>query len=94
MPQFSKLIIVYVAFVWLIAAVITVADKSAAKRNKWRVPEATLMLAALAGGALPMYITMKVIRHKTKHAKFMIGLPAIIVFQIAVIAALTYIRFQ
>ena len=63
----------------VVAIVITVADKKASKRRKKkRIPETTLMLVGFFGGALPMYITMKVIRHKTKHKKFMIGLPVII----------------
>ena len=53
----------------------TVTDKAKAKRAVWRIPEATLMLVGLFGGALAMYVTMKTIRHKTKHKKFMIGLP-------------------
>ncbi len=75
MPFFSKLIVVYLISVSLVAILITAADKLAAKKGAWRVPEATLMLIGLFGGALPMYVTMKTIRHKTKHKKFMIGLP-------------------
>lgn len=57
------------------AAILTILDKWKAKHNKWRIPENTLMLVGLLGGALAMYITMKTIRHKTLHKKFMIGLP-------------------
>lgn len=84
MPLFSKLLIIYLVLTGLVAVFITVADKSAAKRNKWRVPESTLMLIGLFGGALPMYVTMKFIRHKTKHKKFMIGLPLEIVLHVAI----------
>lgn len=89
MPFFSKLLIIYLALIGLVAVFITVADKSAAKRNKWRVPEATLMLIGLFGGALPMFVTMKTIRHKTKHKKFMIGLP----LEIALHAAIVFVYF-
>ncbi len=79
MPQFSDLLLIYVLVISVVAIVITVADKKASKRRKKkRIPETTLMLVGFFGGALPMYITMKVIRHKTKHKKFMIGLPVII----------------
>lgn len=57
------------------ATILTILDKWKAKHNKWRIPENTLMLVGLLGGALAMYITMKTIRHKTLHKKFMIGLP-------------------
>lgn len=65
----------------LISVIITVADKSRAKKNRTRVREATFFLFAALGGALFMLIAMLVVRHKTKHARFMIGLPAIILFQ-------------
>lgn len=67
--------LIYFAVISLVAVIVTVADKIAAKKGAWRVPEATLMLTGLFGGALAMYITMKTIRHKTKHKKFMVGLP-------------------
>lgn len=84
MPFFSKLVIIYLIAVSLVAVLITAADKLAAKKGAWRVPEATLMLIGLFGGALPMYVTMKTIRHKTKHKKFMIGLPLEIALHAAI----------
>ena len=61
----------------------TVYDKYAAKHKKRRVPERTLLLVAACGGALPMFIVMQLIRHKTRHKKFMIGLPALFLIQAA-----------
>ena len=87
MPQYLKLFAVYFAAVAIVSVALTVYDKAAAKRGAWRIPEATLMAFGLFGGALPMFITMKLIRHKTKHAKFMLGLPAEIVLHVALIAA-------
>ena len=94
MPFFSKLIIIYLVLIGLVAVIITVADKSAAKRNKWRVPEATLMLIGLFGGALPMFVTMKTIRHKTKHKKFMIGLPLEIALHAAIVCFVLFEKFN
>ena len=81
-------IIIYWLVISAVAVYLTVKDKSAAKAGKWRVPEATLMLVGLFGGAEAMYATMKKIRHKTKHKKFMIGLPAEIILHILVIVAI------
>lgn len=94
MPFFSKLIIIYVVLIGIVAVAITIGDKTAAKKGKWRVPEATLMLIGLFGGALPMFITMKTIRHKTKHMKFMIGLPLEIALHTAIVCLLIYLRFN
>ncbi len=66
----------------LISIIVTAADKVKAKRVSRRVPEATLMLLSVLGGSLAMLITMIIIRHKTKHPKFMVGIPVIIVLQI------------
>lgn len=76
-------IIAYLALISLITIVITVADKINAGKNKRRVPEKTLILLALFGGSFAEYLTMKIIRHKTLHAKFMVGLPFIIVLQLS-----------
>lgn len=78
-------VIVYFSLVSLSAIVLTVADKLLAKKNGRRVPEKVLFIFAFLGGAVAEFITMKIIRHKTLHKKFMLGLPAIIIVQFAVI---------
>ncbi len=82
--------ITYFAAISLISVIVTVYDKKAAKIGKRRIRESTLMLLSLLGGSLAMYITMKKIRHKTKHKKFMIGIPVIMIIQIALIAYLYF----
>ena len=81
-------IVAYIAVISMLAIVLTVRDKRAAQQHKWRVRESTLLLAAALGGSLAMLLTMRVIRHKTKHAKFMVGIPVIIALQIALAIAL------
>ncbi len=93
MPQYLKYFLVYYAAVAAISVIITVFDKVAAKKRAWRIPEATLMFIGLIGGALPMFITMKLIRHKTKHKKFMIGLPAEFILHVILCVAAVYFMF-
>ncbi|NCC87242.1 MAG: DUF1294 domain-containing protein [Clostridia bacterium] len=76
--------LIYYTAISIVAVFSTIIDKNHAKRKLHRFPEKTLVNIALLGGALPMYITMKIIRYKTLHKKFMIGLPVIILFQIAI----------
>ena len=83
----------YLLAINLAAALLTVVDKSRAKRGRWRIPEATLLTVAALGGAPLMLFTMKKIRHKTRHRQFMIGLPLMIAVQAAAVIFLL-IRFN
>ncbi len=75
----------------LVGVILTVYDKRIAGSGKRRVPEATLMTVGLLGGAGVMLLTMKKIRHKTKHKKFMLGLPAELILHILIVAAAVYL---
>ena len=72
----------YFAAISLLAMGMTMHDKRAARRGAWRVKERTLLLVSALGGSVAMLVTMLLIRHKTKHAKFMVGIPAIILLQV------------
>ncbi|MBQ8786125.1 MAG: DUF1294 domain-containing protein [Oscillospiraceae bacterium] len=82
----------YIILISLVSVVVTIRDKSCAKKGSWRVPEKTLFILSALGGSVAMYITMKAIRHKTQHKRFMIGIPLIMVAQVVVIVLLI-IRF-
>ena len=60
-------------------------DKFKAKKNLWRIPEATLMTVAALGGSIGSLLGMYTVRHKTKHVKFTVGIPAILILQIALV---------
>ena len=60
-------------------------DKSKARRNKWRIPEATLFLFAVFGGSVGSLLGMRVFHHKTQKPKFYIGIPVIFGIQVVVI---------
>ena len=80
-----KILAIYLCVISLISIIVCCYDKFAAKHNpKHRTREATLLLLSALGGSVAMLITMFIIRHKTKHMKFMIGIPAIIILQVAI----------
>ena len=79
------LLIIYLVLVNTLAVLFTVRDKLAAKRHARRTPEFTLMLISAFGGAPAMYVTMLIIRHKTRKPLFMIGIPAIFILEIAAV---------
>lgn len=83
----------YILAISVITVIVTVYDKLAAKHLKrYRVPEKVLMGLGFFGGAAAEYITMKLIRHKTRHKKFMLGLPAMIIFHIVIFAVYYFIN--
>ena len=58
------------------------ADKHKARRGHWRIPERTLLLIAALGGSLGSLLGMYLFHHKTRHPKFTVGIPLILVLQI------------
>ena len=85
------IVIGYLILIQLVAIFLTLRDKSSAKSNKWRIKESTLLLVSLLGGSVTMLCVMRMIRHKTQTAKFMIGIPVIIVLQVAAIVAVWFL---
>lgn len=85
-----KYLIAYLIIISVVGIFMTVKDKISARKHGQRISEKALMLTGLLGAALPMFITMQIIRHKTKHLKFMLGLPLEIILHIAITAAVVY----
>jgi len=61
------------------------ADKWKAQRDRWRIPEDTLIWLAVAGGSVGALLGMNLFRHKTKHRKFFLGIPAILLVQLGLL---------
>lgn len=72
----------YLIAINILSFVLMGLDKSKARRGAWRVPEKTLFLAAVVGGSAGAIAGMYVFRHKTKHLRFVIGLPVILLLQL------------
>lgn len=80
----KELILVYLLIINAIGFLLMLADKLSARKNLPRIPEATLLTAAAIGGSIGCLIGMYTIRHKTKHLKFVLGIPLILIVQIAI----------
>ena len=63
-------------------------DKYKAKKNQWRISEATLLMMAAIGGSIGAWAGMRLWHHKTMHKKFKYGIPVIIIMQIALVVYL------
>ena len=77
--------LIYFICINLISVAVFITDKRKAIKGNRRVSEKTLFALCFLGGSVGMYLTMKAIRHKTLHKRFMIGIPLIIFFQIAIV---------
>ena len=60
-------------------------DKWKAKKDRWRIPESTLLLLAVLGGSIGAWLSMKICHHKTMHKKFKYGIPLIMILQIGIL---------
>ena len=78
-----QFLLLYLLIINLISAGVTVGDKLRAVRHGVRVPEAVLLCLAVLGGSPAMLLTMLLIRHKTRKPKFMVGVPVILLLQMA-----------
>ena len=87
-------VLYYFIAVSLIGSAVCLYDKLAAVRGWKRVPERTLFFWALVGGGPGVYITMLIIRHKTLHHIFMLGIPAVMLLQGAIVAGIYNILYM
>ena len=67
-------------------------DKWKARKGKWRIRDASLLMLAVLGGSVGAWLGMKVWHHKTQHKKFKYGVPAIIIVQFALLVYFLYGR--
>ena len=78
------ILIIYLAVVNLFAFILFGIDKHKAKSQKWRISEKGLFVLAIIGGSVGALVGMYAFHHKTKHWYFVIGIPAILIIQIAI----------
>ena len=88
METFNSCLAYYLLAINAVAFIVYGIDKYKAKKAKWRISEATLLLLAVLGGSIGAWMGMKVWHHKTMHKKFKYGIPAILLIQIALMAYL------
>ena len=88
MSEIQKIMIIYLTSINVATFITYGIDKLKAKRSKWRIREASLLLLAVLGGSIGALLGMKVWHHKTMHKKFKYGVPAILIVQMAIIGYL------
>lgn len=91
METLIKFILIYLLVINITTFFTYGLDKWKAKKSKWRIPEATLLWLAVAGGSVGALLGIKVWHHKTLHKKFIYGVPAIFIAQLALTTYLFYV---
>ena len=79
----TAFLLLYLLLINAVAFLLMLADKRKAEKKLWRIPESTLLTSAAFGGSIGALAGMYTFRHKTKHLKFTLGVPAILIAQIA-----------
>ncbi len=87
-------LVLYLILINLVAIIVTAHDKLAAIHHRRRIPERVLLLISAMGGAPAMYLTMLVIRHKTRKPLFMIGIPLIFILELVIILVTAHYGFH
>jgi len=83
--ELTKIELVYLLVINAVGFAVMGMDKYKAIKGRWRVPEKTLFLLSILGGSVGTWAGMYAFRHKTKHWYFVIGMPAILFIQIALV---------
>lgn len=88
-----KYLVIYLLIVNAAGLIFMLLDKIKAKCQAWRIPEATLLAIAALGGSIGCITGMYLFRHKTKHPKFTIGLPLLLIVNFIVLAVIKSLFF-
>lgn len=84
----KTIISLYILIINLVGFLLMLVDKKRAIKKEWRISEKALFIISILGGSIGIYIGMYTFRHKTKHLKFTLGIPIIIIIQVYIAAIL------
>lgn len=83
-----KLVLICLLLINAAGLLVMLADKEKARKNLWRIPEATLLTVAALGGSIGVLTGMYLFHHKTRKPKFFIGVPLILTVQLIAVLLL------
>lgn len=77
-----KIFLIYLSIINALAFLLMLIDKQKARKNRWRIPERTLLGVCAIGGSLGGLLGMYLLRHKTLHKRFSVGIPLMLVVHV------------
>lgn len=86
-----KYLAIYLVIINLIGFLVMYRDKQLAKAHEWRIRESTIFITALLMGSLGVFLGMRIFRHKTKHWKFVVFIPLILIIQVILLYRFVFI---
>lgn len=89
-----QIILYYLLAINLLTFAVSGLDKRAAVKGRRRISEARLLLLAVAGGGIGLFLSMEFFRHKTQKPAFRLGVPLIILAQLLLLVAFLYFRYS
>ncbi|MBQ8662528.1 MAG: DUF1294 domain-containing protein [Eubacterium sp.] len=84
MEVLNAVSILYVIVVNIVGFLMMGIDKLKARKHRRRISERTLFVISIIGGSVGSLAGMYLFRHKTRHTKFVVGIPVILAIQIIV----------
>lgn len=78
-----KILLIYYLVINLITFIMYGVDKRKAIKQKWRIPEKTLIGMAFLGGGIGAITGMSVFHHKTRKMKFLVLVPIGLILHVA-----------
>jgi uncharacterized membrane protein YsdA (DUF1294 family) len=88
-----KILFYYILLINLYGVIVMYYDKSKSIKHQWRVPESRIFLISLILGSVGVFLGMHLFRHKTKHKKFTIGIPLILIIQLYLLSKFIFHLF-
>lgn len=70
--------VVYMLFMNILTFVLYGVDKKRAISHRWRIPEIALLGFSVLGGCVGAFLAMQIFHHKTRYARFAMGIPVMI----------------
>lgn len=89
--MFPYVLLCYLTFISIFGFILMGVDKQKARKHSYRISERSLFTVALVGGSFGMVLGMQVFHHKTKHPKFVFGMPAILILHILIFYLIIYL---
>ena len=83
-----KLVLICLLLINAAGLLLMLADKKKARKQLWRIPEATLLTVAALGGSIGVLTGMYLFHHKTRKPKFFLGVPLILTAQLIAVLLL------